>query len=278
MPPSPVNLHLLQSALGGREEEAILLILGSGMSQSFNESEYEIIGEFPSLTESTDGKTVQGHLGVVALWSCDGIPILLSLGRRHLYEGVPLDQLTTLIRWAGSLGVRKLLLTNAAGGLNPRFSEGDCMLHRGYLPTLLGRHRSQSFGQQLYHNFHSSPSVPVQSSALLDKFADYASSEGVRIEEGVYAGVTGPNYETVAEIRMLRRMGADAVGMSTITEVEEGIRWGMKRLGFSLITNVLSDTRRRGVSHEEVTDVAASSREHLRKLLEIGVRVLAETE
>ena len=270
--------HSLRRQIGSRGAETILLILGSGMSDCFDPQEYRVIGRLPSVRE--DVKT-EGHPGIVALLEDRERPVLLSLGRRHLYEGGEPEDVVRLIDWGASLGIRKLFLTNAAGGLNPRLRTGDLMLHRGYLPALFGRRRLIGNGLSGFFPVEAPPfnpagrSLQIPGAKPFPSLAQAALSEGIALREGIYAGVTGPNYETRAEIRMLRRMGADAVGMSTITEVEGGLRRGMRPVGLSLITNVASDTERQSVTHDEVSDASSIHRNKLRRLLEAWMRVSA---
>ncbi len=171
-------------------------------------------------------------------------PVLLVAGRLHLYQGVAVERLGDYVRLLAAVGVETLVLTNAAGGLNPAFCVGDLMLMRDHLnlPGLAGNH-------PLRGGPHFLDCTAVYDPALRAAAHAAAAETGQSLREGVYAMVAGPGYETPAEQRMLRRMGADAVGMSTAPEALVARQCGLRVLGFSSITNVAGAD---AVSHDEV--------------------------
>ncbi len=258
--------QLLQHSL---PEIHTLIVLGSGMSGCFAENELEILVDERSL--------LHGHSGRVALLRDAPSPTLVSLGRRHLYEGYAPHDVTEIIRAAARLGARNLILTNAAGGLDPLFRTGDIMLIEEMITTLVGRWGGMPSSERAtgerpagYH-FQSIPSFQ---SDLSNQIHQGCLERGIQLRHGVYAGVLGPSYETRAEIRMLRRMGASAVGMSTLLEVMEATRLGMRVVGLSLITNVLTDTRRIVLDHLEVVEQSRLAIAEVRVVVEVVRTVL----
>ena len=260
----------LSSRLKGRTSDAFLVILGSGMSRSFAEEEYEVIG-------ALSNRDLDGHPGKVGLWWHKEIPVILSLGRDHLYEGSSTEQVVSLIDCVALLGLRRLILTNAAGGLHPLLQTGDLMMQTGYLTTLAGSKRLRR-GNLSYRHPEGTFVFSDRSSSLMPHLITSVQAEalkrGVVLKEGTYAGVLGPSYETSAEIRMLRYMRGNAVGMSTITEVEAAFSNGMDVMGFSLITNVLSDTNQKVVTHDEVTEAASAAQSRIRSVIEVAINVM----
>ncbi len=211
------------------------LMTGTGLGESaasLNISasfEYKDIPHFPI-------STVESHLGRLLFGSMQGKQIIAMQGRFHLYEGYSPVEVTFPIRVMQELGVKILILSNAAGGLNPEFNAGDIMIIEDHinltgLNTLIGPNE-ESWGIRF----------PDMINAYDQKLATYAEkagkNAGIHLQEGVYAGLKGPSLETPAEIRFLRTIGADAVGFSTIQEVITAVHAGMKVLGLSTITNV----------------------------------------
>jgi purine-nucleoside phosphorylase len=233
-----------------------LLILGSGMSDCFVPDELEIISKIET--------TVDGHDGRLALLHRNGHTVLISLGRRHLYEGCSVEEVQRTVRLAAELGARNLIVTNAAGGLNPRFRTGDIMLVNDCIGMMLGK--------SIASGATDSPRAgrkDLFATGLYPAIEERAMERGVSLERGVYAGVPGPSYETRAEIRMLRRIGADAVGMSTVAEVHAAMRASMRVVGLSLITNTLSDSVRMPLDHSDVVEQGREARGRMRSVLEV---------
>ena len=191
---------------------------------------------------------VDGHRGHFVPGVVDGLPVLFQQGRIHAYEGHCLQAITASVRLFAALGCRTVILTNAAGGINSDFRPGELMLIRDHLrmPANLSAACSE-----LPATTGSSPVSPWTESLL--KVATSTPTR-IRIHNGIYAMMPGPAYETPAEVRMLRTLGADAVGMSTVPEALQGMALGMEVLGISCITNVAAGLQNHPLSHAEVTD------------------------
>ena len=245
---------LRKSAEGFRPE--IGLILGSGLGGLADqvtaraEIPYAEIPNFPV-------PAAEGHGGRLILGSLEGRAVAVLQGRAHLYEGHAAWDLALPVRVIADLGVEALIVTNAAGGLNPAFAAGDLMViddHINFTGTnpLVGRD-DEGLG----------PRFPDMSRAydpaLRDAALAASRAEGVAVHTGVYVGVLGPSYETPAEIEMLARWGADAVGMSTVTEVIAARHLGLRVLGISVITNALGRGARgaQPLAHAEVLAVGS---------------------
>ena len=206
-----------------------------------------------------------GHAGTFVSGHLDGHPVCVLAGRAHLYEGYSATQATFAIRVLGALGVRALLVTNAAGGINLSYSQGglvaisDHINLQGVNP-LIGPNED-SFG----------PRFPDLSEAYYRPYRALAQAEasklGFELPEGVYAALTGPNYETPAEIRYLRTIGADLVGMSTVPEVIVANHMSMKVLAISCVTNMAAGVLDQKINHDEVLASGLQVRARLTSLL-----------
>lgn len=227
------------------------LILGSGLgvlADSMEEAvtvDYSDIPHFPV-------STVEGHAGELLLGKIGGRPVLLMKGRFHMYEGYQGETVTFPIRVMKKLGITGLLVTNAAGGVNTSYEPGDLMLISDHLnmtgtnPLIGPNHK------ELGVRF---PDMSEGYSKRLRTIAkDIAATQGLKLQEGVYAGLLGPSYETPAEIRMLRVLGADAVGMSTVSEVVIARHSGIEVLGISCISNMAAGILDQPLSHDEVME------------------------
>ena len=240
------------------------LVLGSGLGDWIDpESIRQRIpyGDIPGFPVST----VKGHAGALLLADIDGTPVFVLSGRFHLYEGYDARTVTMPIRVLGLLGVTTLIATNAAGALNPLFATGGLMVLTDHI-NMTG------------HNPLTGPNVDawgprfpdmsqVYCPALRDKAMQAALRCGQRLEQGVYVAVAGPSLETPAETRMLRILGADAVGMSTVPEAIVARHMGMKVLGISCLTNKNLPDCMAATSHEEILEQAGRSAAALGALL-----------
>jgi len=186
-------------------------------------------------------------------------------GRFHFYEGYTLEEVTFPIRALGLLGVRNMILTNAAGGLNNSFEQGSLVVLSDHL-NLLGANPLLGKNDERF-----GPRFPDMSEVYDREYQDTAISEahamGVELRRGIYAALPGPSYETPAEIRMLRLLGADAVGMSTVPEAIVARHMGLRVLGVSCITNMAAGVLDRPISHEEVIETGERVRETFAELL-----------
>jgi purine-nucleoside phosphorylase len=251
-----MNLEKIQSAtdfLKGKYSKApkIGLILGSGLGVLADEIEnpvkipYNEIPDFPI-------STVEGHAGQLVFGILEGVEVVAMQGRFHFYEGYGMDQVTFPVRVMKELGVDMLIVTNAAGGVNESFEAGDLMIISDHINftganPLIGPNDTK-FG----------PRFPDMSEAYTKELRSAAKEIAARlnmnVKEGVYFGFSGPVYETPAEIRMVRTLGGDAVGMSTVPEVIVARHGGMKVLGISCITNMAAGILDQPLSHEEVIE------------------------
>jgi purine-nucleoside phosphorylase len=249
-------------------QPAIGLILGSGLGMLADDvSDATIIpyADIPGFAPST----VIGHAGRLVIGSLAGKPVLVMAGRLHFYEGYSLEQTTFPIRVMHALGISTLLVTNAAGGLNPAYRAGDIMLIADHLniPGMAGNHPLRGPNDE-----RLGPRFPAMNGAydpaLRARARAIASRLNIPLQEGVYIFISGPSYETPAEVRMLRILGADAVGMSTVPEVIVARHSGMRVLGLSTITNVaIADEAGGSANHEEVLETATIVGPRLRALV-----------
>jgi len=219
----------------------VALILGSGLNHLADEIKDPVAvpyAEIPHLVQST----VAGHAGRFVSGVLSGVPVLAMQGRVHFYEGYTAAQITLPVRVMRALGAEILVVTNAAGGLRPDFVSGDLMAITDhlYIPGLAGNNPLRGPNDDRL-GVRFPDMIPSYDPGLLELLRETARQEEITLWEGVYAMVAGPSYETQAEIRFLRAVGADAVGMSTAPEVVVARHSGMRVLGLSLITNVPSD-------------------------------------
>ena len=237
---------------------AIGLVLGSGLgllAERVCHADVMPYAEIPCFPRST----VNGHSGRLVIGELAGQQVLVMQGRAHFYEGHCLSQVTLPIRVMQRLGVGTLVVTNAAGGVNPSFRPGDLMAITDHinLPGLAGHHPLRGPNEDRFGPRFPDMSVPYEQE-LLDHLRDEAMVLGIPLREGIYMMVSGPSFETPAEVRMVRALGADAVGMSTAPEVVAARHGGMRVLGISLITNVaISQVRQHTTGmdvHQEVLE------------------------
>ena len=243
----------------------VAIVLGSGLgefSRSLTDAVTTPYGEIPHWPASA----VIGHAGTLVVGALGGKRVAALSGRAHYYEGHDLRTVTFATRVLGRLGVTRLILTNAAGGINVRFEPGTLMVIDDHI-NLLGSNplvgaNDERFGVRF-------PDMTEVYSQRLRRIADATSAAtGVAVAHGVYVAVHGPSYETPAEIRFLRTIGADAVGMSTVPEALVARHMGMEVLGISCITNPAAGVLPEPLHHDEVMEVARRVRGQFSRLLE----------
>jgi len=240
------------------------LVLGSGLgflADSFEDPtaiDYHDIPNFPQTS-------VIGHAGRLVFGHFEGHDVVAMQGRFHSYEGFSPQEIAFPIRVMKLLGCERLLVTNSAGGVNSDYYPGDLMLIRDHI-NLTGANPLEGPNDERFGPRFPDMSDPY-SFGLRRIAMDVARERGQRLRTGVYASVRGPSYETPAEVRMLRRMGADAVGMSTVFEVITARHTGIEILGISCITNMASGLSEEELSHDEVTETAALVRDSFSELL-----------
>lgn len=240
------------------------LILGSGLGSLADEVENRIeikYGEIPNFPVST----VVGHAGQFVYGTLEGKRVIMMQGRFHYYEGHDITTVTFPVRVMKMLGVTEVIVTNAAGGVNMDFKPGDLMLitdcinFSGVNP-LIGKNLEE-FGPRF-----PDMSAPFNKE-LIKKALVSAKEEKVPVVQGTYIMLSGPNYETPAEIRMVRTLGGDAVGMSTVPEVIVANHSGLKVLGISCITNMAAGILDQPLSHQEVIETSNRVKDNFKKLV-----------
>ena len=230
------------------------LILGSGLGDYADTLENRTVIPFASIPDFPQA-TVEGHTGAFVFGTRAGKSVVALQGRLHYYEGHSMQDLTLPVRIMSLLGVKTLILTNAAGGVNFNFDPGDLMLitdHINYSGSnpLIGANMPE-FGPRF-------PDVSnLYDRRLRHLIRDKASEEGIMLQQGVYMMFSGPNYETPAEVRMARIVGADAVGMSTVPEALVAAQCGIRVVGISCITNMAAGILNQPLNHQEVMEIAA---------------------
>ncbi|ABR48678.1 inosine guanosine and xanthosine phosphorylase family [Alkaliphilus metalliredigens QYMF] len=235
------------------------LILGSGLGVLAEEIKnpeviaYQDIPNFPV-------STVEGHAGELVMGEIEDKYVIAMKGRFHFYEGYSMKMVTFPVRVMIALGIENLIVTNAAGGANYDFTPGDLMI--------ITDHINFSFDNPLIgiNDERFGVRFPDLSNAYDEGLIDIAKNAAVdldmNIQNGVYAFMTGPTYETPAEVRMMRILGADAVGMSTVPEITVAAHGGVKALGISCITNMAAGILDQPLNHDEVMETAAKTRDN----------------
>ena len=251
------------------------LVLGSGLGDYADTLEdalriaYADIPNFPV-------PSIPGHTGALVFGRKQGREVVVMQGRIHYYEGLPQQQITLPIRVLAALGVKTVVLTNACGGVNLQFAPGDLMLIRDHINfsganPLIGPNLD-AFGPRF-------PDMSdLYTASVRAAIREKAREAGIFLQEGVYAMYSGPNYETPAEIRMFRALGADTVGMSTVPEALVAGHCGMQVVGISCVTNMAAGVLPVKLSHEEVTEAASRVSAKFRKLIDLVLTVLGSEE
>ena len=227
------------------------VILGSGLGNVVDAVDVETAipyGDIPGARAST----VLGHQGRLILGRSKGQPVVLMQGRVHFYEGYEMGEVMFLSRVLGKLGVKKLIVTNAAGGINTDYKPGDLMLISDHI-NFMGQNPLR--GPNIDDLGLRFPDMSdAYAEALRDVAKEVGRAQGLDLKEGVYLGLSGPTYETPAEIRAFRVLGADAVGMSTVPEVIAAAHMQIPVLGISCITNMAAGILKQKLTHQEVMD------------------------
>lgn len=248
----------------------IALILGSGLGDYADTLDnalrisYSEIPNFPQ-------PTVEGHTGAFVFGQKEGKEVVVAQGRVHYYEGLSMQEITLPVRVLAALGIKTLILTNAAGGINLSYKPGTLMLIADHINfsgqnPLIGPNLD-SFGPRF-------PDVSDLYTASLRKAIKERVKGQIPLEEGIYIMCSGPNYETPAEIRAFRTLGADAVGMSTVPEALVAGHCGMAVVGISCITNMAAGVSDQKLSHQEVVETAAKVHDQFQSLIDLILQTL----
>jgi len=242
----------------------IAIVLGSGLgafASQLADARAIPFADIPHFPQST----VPGHSGRLVLGTVAGVPVAVMQGRVHAYEGYRSEEVTFPVRVLGRIGVTQLILTNAAGGINPAFHQGQLVLLSDHI-NLTGRNpvagpNDERFGPRFFD-------MSEAYSARLRSLAhEAARNMDFRFDEGVYLSVLGPSFETPAEIRAFAAMGADLVGMSTVQETIVARHMGIEVLGISCVTNMAAGIQKEPLSHEEVMETGRAVEARLAGLL-----------
>ena len=260
------RLEYARAWIRGRTEcrPAVGMVLGSGLGALAGRIEdptvipFEEIPEFPA-------STVPGHAGRLVVGQLGGVAVAVLQGRSHLYEGASAEDVTFGVRLLAWFGVRSLLLTNAAGAVNPSWAPGDLVRITDHLNLTGANPLSGPNDERLGARF---PDMSQPYDARLGGLLDACASRlSIPLRAGVYAGLAGPSYETPAEVRMLATLGADLVGMSTVLETIAARHAGVAVAAVSLVGNLAAGLSPRPLSHDDVLRAGAGARERLERLL-----------
>lgn len=240
------------------------VILGSGLGDYADEIRIEETLDYTDI-EGFPTSTVAGHKGRFVFGNVGKVPVVIMQGRVHYYEGYPMTDVVLPTRLMGMMGAKKLLLTNAAGGINPGFKPGDFMMITDHIATGIP---SPLIGPNLDELGSRFPDMSeVYSRRLQEVIRTSAKKCGIPIQEGVYVQFTGPNYETPAEVRMAGIWGGDAVGMSTACEAMAARHMGLEVCGISCITNMAAGISKEELNHKEVQETADRVAKDFKKLV-----------
>lgn len=239
------------------------IILGSGLGNIVSHLDDQIIVEYESIPHFPVS-TVDGHAGQLISGLLGGTRVLVMSGRFHFYEGYSMEELTFPIRVMKFLGIKSLIISNAAGGMNPEFEIGDIMVITDHINTmpnpLVGKH-DPAFGARF-------PDMSqTYSPEMIDKFKSHAKDLGISIQEGCYVGVTGPTLETPKEYEYFRIIGGDAVGMSTVPEAIVAHQMGIRIFAVSVITDLGVPGRIQKLTHQDVINAANATAPKLTSLI-----------
>ena len=242
----------------------VALVLGSGLGAFANEIENRIAIPYEAIPNFVRS-TVEGHAGQLILGEISGIPVIVQQGRFHYYEGYSLEEVTFPMRVFGLLGVKTVVLTNAAGSINTDFKPGTLMVITDHI-NLIGTNPLRGRNDERF-----GPRFPdmteVYSLELQDMMMEEARAINTILRRGVYCALSGPSYETPAEIRMLRSLGADVVGMSTVPEAIVARHQNMKVAAVSCVSNLAAGIGEEKINHEEVMEAGVKVAQLFKELL-----------
>jgi purine-nucleoside phosphorylase len=274
----------LRSKLGNLKPY-IGIVLGSGLGAAADAVHDRVIVPYDQIPHFPKS-TVEGHTGRIVAGMLGGVPVIVMQGRVHFYEGYSPKEVTFPMRVLGALGIRTVVLTNAAGGISERYRVGQLVLiadhinMMGWNPLVGPNERRFAFGRK-ERGLRFFDMTEAYSKRLRTVAVQAAEQEGMTLGEGVYLAVSGPSFETPAEIRAFRSMGATLVGMSTVPETIVARHMGIEVLGISCVTNLASGLGTSQLSHAEVFEAGRQVERRLAELLErlaIWISALVDTE
>ena len=246
------------------DDARVAIVLGSGLggfADDFKETVSIPYNEIPGFVTST----AEGHAGRLVVGKVDQVPVIAMQGRVHFYEGYSLEEVTFPIRVFKLLGIKTVVLTNAAGGIDVQLTQGALMVISDHL-NLMGVNPLRGPNDEKF-GVRFPDMTEVYSRELQEIVVEEARAMGVEVRRGIYAALSGPSYETPAEIHMLRTFGADAVGMSTVPEAIVARQVGLNVLGISCITNMAAGISDEPINHEEVMETGNRVRNTFAQLL-----------
>lgn len=250
----------------------VAIVLGSGLNEiPEDQNIFKKMAELNYNDIPNFGKTtVAGHKGKLVFSNYENNVVLFLQGRFHYYEGYDMKRVTFYVRILKKLGSNYLIITNASGGVNPGFKVGDIMIISDHIALFLPENplrgeNLEEFGER----FISMQNAYDKEWRL--KVENELKEKEIPYIKGVYCMVSGPNYETAAELRMLRILGVDAVGMSTVPEVITAVHSGIKVFGLSIVTNIMEEVILKGVSHQEVLNNVKKSITNIKKIITIAI-------
>lgn len=247
-----------------KEKPDVAVILGSGLGELAQKAEDKIIIKFEDVP-NMPASTVKGHAGQFVYGNLKGKKVFMMQGRIHYYEGNKMESMALPIYIMKKIGIDKLIVTNAAGGVNKEFEPGDLMIIKDHI--------NFAFNNPLIGKNYEEigPRFPDMSQAydrqLIDTAKECSKNLNIKIKEGTYCMMTGPSYETPAEVRMVRIIGGDAVGMSTVPEVIAAAHCGMRVLGISCITNMACGILNKPLNHKEVIETSERVKDKFTSLI-----------
>ena len=250
-------------------------MLGSGLGDYAKEMDVKESISYSEI-EGFPVSTVPGHQGRFLFGYVKEVPVVAMQGRVHYYEGYPISDVVLPVRLMGLLGAKTVILTNAAGGVNFNFQPGDLMMITDHITTAIP---SPLIGANIDELGPRFPDMSeVYDKELRGIIRQAAKNTGISLQQGVYVQLTGPAYETPAEIRMCRTWGADAVGMSTACEAMAARHMGLKVCGISCITNLASGMSNKPLDHKEVQETADKVAEEFKRLVTETIRLIGQSD
>ena len=240
------------------------VILGSGLGQFTEDIAIEYVLDYSAIP-NFPVSTVEGHKGALVFGEIQGKKVVAMQGRFHYYEGYDMKQVTFPVRVMKSLGVQKLIVSNASGGVNPLYKVGDVVVITDHI-NMLPEHPLRGYNDERFGPRFVNMSAPY-SRAMIDEAFALAKEWNIVLQKGIYLALQGPTFETLAEYKMVKALGADCVGMSTVPEVIVARHMNMECFGVSVITDMGDEENIEEVNHEEVLEAAKKAEPHVRNLI-----------
>lgn len=274
---NPVYEKLLKCLNSVREKTdfvpKVAIVLGSGLGDYANDIQVETEIDYHDI-EGFPVSTVPGHAGKFIFGYVKDVPVVCMKGRVHYYEGYPVSDVVLPTRLMHLMGAQILFLTNASGGINPSFSAGDFMMLTDHISIFAPNPLIGANIDELGTRFPDM--TQVYDRQLQDIIRNVAKKENIKIQEGIYAQLTGPSFESPAEIQLLHKLGVDAVGMSTVVEAITANHMGMKICCISCVCNLAAGMTQNPLTHEEVQAAAKEAAPKFKKLLTESVIAMKE--